>query len=150
MVDREMTEQEKLEAAIADAKAKREEARAAREAARAPDRLREELDIVNRQAEMDEVYDGLETEHGVKEVRRVDTEDGGMLVVKRPAPVAFKRFQQSKAAVDDCDAFVRTCLVYPSKEAYNGLTSKYPAKIVEAANVASELAGIRRKEASGK
>lgn len=150
MSDREMTEQEKLEAAIADARARREEARAAREAARAPDRLREELAIVTRQAEMDEAYDALETEHGAKELRRIDTEDGRMIVVKRPAPVAFKRFQQSKTSVDDCDAFVRTCLVHPSKEAYNELTSTYPAKVVEAANAASELAGIRRKEAAGK
>ncbi len=150
MADRELTEREKLEAAVAEAKARREEARVARDDARAPDRLRAELALVTRQAEMDAIYDELESKHGSNEIRRVDADDGSMLVVSRPASVAFKRFQQSKTSVDDCDAFVRTCLVYPSKEGYNELVSKWPAKIVEGANVASELAGIRRKEASGK
>lgn len=141
---------EALRQKLADAKARRADRAAEREKAREPDRLLAAIELEEKGIENDATFEELQAKHGEADIRRIDTEDGGMLVVKRPEPVAFKRFQQSKTNVDDCDNLVRLCLVYPSKEAYNRMVSKYPAKIVEAANKASELAGVRRKEAEGK
>lgn len=141
---------EQLRQRLANAKAKRVEAADAREKAKEPERLLAEIELEEKRLANDEVFAELQAKHGESDVQRIDTEDGGMLVVERPKSVAFKRFQQSKTNVDDCDSLVRTCLVHPSKDAYNGIVSKYPAKIVEAANKASELAGVRRKEAEGK
>jgi hypothetical protein len=135
---------------LADARAKRTAEADARALAREPDRLLAEIACEERRAVSDAAYADLQAEHGESAVRRVDTDDGDAIVVVRPAMVAFKRFQQSPARVDDCDAFVRTCVVYPSKERYNAIVSKYPAIVVMAANAASELAGVRKREQESK
>lgn len=138
-----------LEAELAEARARRAEAAAARDKAKAPERLRRQIAVEEKAAANDELFAELQNKHGESDVRRIDSEDGDMIVVGRPAPVAFKRFQQSKTSVDDCDALVRTCLL-TSKDGYNATVSKFPALIVSAANAASEIAGVRRKEAEGK
>ena len=139
-----------LERELEQAKAELERAKIERENRQRPEKLKAERERIARLTRNEQVFGDLEAEHGINRLRRVDTEDGRMIVVRRPAPVAFKRFQQSKTNVDDCDALVRTCLVYPSRDEYTKIIEDYPAKTVESANAASELAGIRRRELEGK
>lgn len=143
-------ELQKLQQKLEAAREAREEAARAREAAQQADVLAMELARITKATEMDGVFAELQAEHGLEDVRRVDTSDGHMIAIKRPARVAFRRFQQSKGQIDDCDQLVRTCLVYPGRDIYNDIVGKYPGKIVECANAAAALAGITVQESAGK
>ena len=128
----------------------REEKRIAREKAMEPARRARVEAKANLVAEMDDVYYELEQQHGDNNLRRIDVEDGSMIVVKRPAQVSFKRFQQSKVYFDDCDALIRTCLVYPNTKDYSKIIDVWPGLALSAANEACALAGVRAKESEGK
>lgn len=138
--------QQKLEAA----REAREDAARRRDAEQQAEALRIELARVEKSAEMDGVFADLQTEHGLEDVRRVDAPDGHMIAIGRPARVAFRRFQQSKGQIDDCDQLVRTCMLYPDRDSYNEIVGKYPGKIVECANAAAVLAGVAVQESAGK
>ena len=74
-----------------------------------------------------------------------------MVVVKRPAHVAYKQFVDgNKFTLDACNKLVLCCLVYPSKEAYTDLTDKSPAVITAAANEIVKLAGFKAEDNTGK
>ena len=94
----------------------------------------------------------LEAQHGAEGrfIRRIDSPDG-MVVVKRPAHVAYKQFvDNGKFTLDACNKLVLCCLVYPSKEAYTDLTDKSPAVVTAAANEIVKLAGFKAEDNSGK
>jgi hypothetical protein len=92
-----------------------------------------------------------ETAHGPvdKRIAIVNTSNG-VVIVKRANHVLFRRFQDSKLNVDECEKLVRPCLVHPDKATFDRWAEEEPAIIVRAANALGTLAGIRGEEASGK
>ena len=114
--------------------------------------LKEQIEIEKRRAEEAAKLAELEAQYGTEGrfIRRIDSPDG-MVVVKRPAHVAYKQFVDgNKFTLDACNKLVLCCLVYPSKEAYTDLTDKSPAVITAAANEIVKLAGFKAEDNTGK
>lgn len=107
----------------------------------------EELALKNAQAVAD-----AEATHGPvgKKIRTVET-SSGVVIVKRPNHLLFRRFQDSgKVSTDECERLVRPCLVYPDAATFDRWAEEEPGIIVRAANACAQLAGIRAEEVSGK
>ena len=114
--------------------------------------LKGQIEIEKRRAEEAAKLAELEAQYGTEGrfIRRIDSPDG-MVVVKRPAHVAYKQFVDgNKFTLDACNKLVLCCLVYPSKEAYTDLTDKIPAVITAAANEIVKLAGFKAEDNTGK
>ena len=114
--------------------------------------LKGQIEIEKRRAEEAAKLAELEAQYGTEGrfIRRIDSPDG-MVVVKRPAHVAYKQFVDgNKFTLDACNKLVLCCLVYPSKEAYTDLTDKSPAVITAAANEIVKLAGFKAEDNTGK
>lgn len=93
-----------------------------------------------------------EAEHGpIGERIAVIETDLGAIVIKRPEPVVFKRFQdKGSTKTDDLLALVRPCLVYPDAKRFGEILDALPATLSRLADEAVTLAGLRTKEAAGK
>lgn len=96
----------------------------------------------------------LEAEHGAigEQIAVVET-DLGAIVIKRPAPVVFKRFQDadpSKSKTDTFTALVRPCVVYPDTHRLGEILTALPATLSRLADEAVALAGFGQREAAGK
>lgn len=77
--------------------------------------------------------------------------DLGVVIVKRPHHVLFKRFQDSgEANAEEFDKLVRPCLVHPDSSAFDRYLENQPAILSRVAGAVATLAGIRMKELSGK
>ena len=114
--------------------------------------LKAQIELEKRRAEESIKLYELEAQYGTEGrfIRRIDSPDG-MVVVKRPAHVAYKQFvDNGKFTLDACNKLVLCCLVYPSKEAYTDLTDKSPAVVTAAANEIVKLAGFKAEDNSGK
>lgn len=73
--------------------------------------------------------------------------DAGMIALKKPNHLLFKRFQDKESPrTDDIDALlVRPCLLWPTKAEFDVILEEVPAALLMAANVCSVLAGIRQE-----
>lgn len=75
----------------------------------------------------------------------------GAVIVKRPNHMHYRRFINLKEpSSDDAAKLVLTCLVYPSKAAFEVLSEELPAVPVLAAGAVVDLAAGRSGELSGK
>lgn len=129
-------------AALAEAKAKRD---AARDAAEAPELearlLREELALDKAEIEIGPLGRAL----------AVVQTDLGAIILKRPAAVIFKRFQDSASMrSEELEKLVRPCLVYPVASDFVTIIDALPATLIRCANAVSVLAGVRTEELQGK
>ena len=134
------------------ARAAAENAESKRAEAAELEQLKGQIEIEKRRAEEAAKLAELEAQYGTEGrfIRRIDSPDG-MVVVKRPAHVAYKQFVDgNKFTLDACNKLVLCCLVYPSKEAYTDLTDKSPAVITAAANEIVKLAGFKAEDNTGK
>lgn len=150
-----MTFDEEMEALKAR-EAEAEAALAPHEAARAQ---RAELAAYRRTVEAKEraikdapEIERAEAEHGpIGEKIAVIETDMGAIVIKRPEPAVFKRFQDKGATkTDDLLALVKPCLVYPDAKRLGTILDALPATLSRLADEAVTLAGLRAKEVSGK
>lgn len=96
----------------------------------------------------------LEAEHGAigEKIAVVET-DMGAIVIKRPAPVVFKRFQDAGDSKPKSDVFaslVKPCVVYPDMKRFNEILEALPATLSRLADEAVALAGFGQREAAGK
>jgi hypothetical protein len=141
-----------LEQKLSELRAKRAalaEERAKQEAERA---LVEQIEAEERALRDDEAIAAAEAEHGPvgKRIAVVHT-DLGVIIVKRPNPLIFRRFQdKGTTKTEDFDQLVRPCLVYPSKTEFDRILEELPATLIRAANAVCALAGVRHDEISGK
>lgn len=77
--------------------------------------------------------------------------DLGVVIVKRPNQVLFKRFQDSgESSWDELDKLVRPCLVHPDSATFDRYLEEQPGIFGRVANAVATLAGIRMKEIAGK
>ena len=127
-------------------KAELEAARAARASTEKAEALAQEV------ADL-EMLDKLEAEHGAvgKFLYQVPT-PGGMVVVKRPNALHYKRFAEigEKAKTEDVAKLVRPCVVHPTIADFDLLCEEFPATLMRAANAVGFLAGHRQKDLSEK
>lgn len=93
-----------------------------------------------------------EAEHGpIGEKIAVIETDEGAIVIKKPPPVVFKRFQdKGTTKTDDFLALVKPCLVYPDQRRLGEILEALPATLSRLADEAVALAGFGRKEVAGK
>ena len=127
-------------AALAEARRIREEQRAAAE------QLIEE----KRGLADDQALEAAEIEHGAKKIAVVRT-DMGAIILKRPHPVIFKRFQDKGSLKhEDLEKLVRPSLVYPDAARFNEIMDELPATLLRCANTVSGLAGVRMEEVAEK
>ncbi len=143
------TELAALEAQIA-------EAEAANKAARAEDALRDRI------AEAKEkLLSERNAARDLPELAKLEGARGtdfeivicrlGAVAVKKPAPVQWKRFQESKLpARDAAEQLVRACLVYPDAGAFGAILDDQPAAIEAFALACAKLAGSDVERLTGK
>lgn len=150
MEDAKTTEEielEKLRKELAEAQAKRDEARDRRELRKTPQQLRAEIAAAQREADEIDKLTELEAQYGEadKEIRRIESLHG-MIVVKRPAEMAYRKFaDMEKMTTSAAKEIALHSLVYPDKKVFNEWASEEPAIIARAANAACWLAGNRKE-----
>lgn len=143
-----MTNEEKL-AEVRARRAELDRQRAERDAARA---LEEQLEVETRALADAEAIAKAEDEHGPvgKRIALVRT-DLGVIILKRPNPVLFRRFQdQGKFTHEAIDKLVRPSVVHPDGATFDRIMDELPATMIACANAVTVLAGARTEEASGK
>jgi hypothetical protein len=139
-------------AQLAEVRAKRAalaEARRVREAQRAID---EALADEKQSLADDQAIEAAEAEHGPvgKKLAVVKT-DMGAIILKRPHPAAFKRFQdKGSLKTVDLDRLVRGCLVHPLPDVFDLVMDELPATLLRCADAVSYLAGVRAEDVSAK
>jgi hypothetical protein len=135
---------------IEQLRAKREAlaaARLARAEAAAPD---EKLAAERLALADEEAMDQAEAEHGKRRVALVQT-DLGAVIVKRPHPAIFKRFQdRGKTNTDALADLIRPCLLHPTLTGFERICEELPATLTRVADAITVLAGFRSDDISGK
>jgi len=82
-----------------------------------------------------------------KGLRVLQAPDGSVVIVKKPANATYRKFQDSKDKPEDASkAFVKPCVVHPSKDAYDTLLTEYPGMLVRLVRACAELAGYAAEE----
>jgi hypothetical protein len=148
-------------AQLAALKAERAKKDAEREGARAAARLADMIAREKRGIEEDEIFAKLLDQHGVGNIKRINTKFG-MAVVVAGEPIAHRRFQDEMARSDHPNPKVRTsmhdaaikfarlCVVYPARAQFDELCEKVPTLAGIVANEALELGRPQVEEDEGK
>jgi len=141
-----LTPEEKL-AQVRAERARLQAERDAKEAARSTEDL---LEAESRALADEKALADAEEKHTAKRVRMVRT-DMGAIIVKRPHPAIFKRFQdKGSMKTDDLDALVRPNVVYPDLGRFDQILEELPATLIRLADAIAGLAGTRGDDISGK
>ena len=91
-----------------------------------------------------------EDEHGVARFAAHKT-PLGVVIVKRPNHMHYRKFIGSKdIGPDDAERLVLSCLVHPSRSAFEQIAEEYPAIPIEVAGKILDLAAGRQREISEK
>lgn len=150
-----------LEQELAAVKAERASKQEAREAAQRQAQLAKRLEREKRGIVEDETFAKLVEEHGEDAIRRINT-PLGMVVVKAPQAIVYRRYLDATmrsdhanpkvrtSFVDETEKMVRHCLVYPDRARFDELAEKVATLGVVAANAAADLGKAREEEDSGK
>lgn len=153
-----MTNEEKLSlekaeiaARILAAKKRKQEAEDKREAMReSPEELSKELNRIERDAADTEKLLELESKHGKERIACVRT-DLGMVILNRPNPVLFRRFQdQEKATTLEAEKLVRPCVIHPNIDRFDIMCEEQPMILARCAERVAKLAGMRDRETEEK
>jgi hypothetical protein len=85
-------------------------------------------------------------------VEGIDAPTHDIVILKRAHAASFKAFQDKDGAkLDDIEALVKPCVVYPAPEVFDRLvTTEQPAVLVRCAEAVCYLAGARRSTELGK
>ncbi len=150
-----------LEKELAAVKAERAAREEAREAANREKALAAELAKQKRGIVEDEKFAELLEEYGIGSIGRINTPHG-MVVVKAPAPIVYRRLVDElalsehanprirKSAHDSLEKAVRQCRVYPDPAKFDELAEKVPTLVVVATNMAVDLGRAEAAEEQGK
>lgn len=139
-----------LQERLQRAKKKREAARQRREELESKGELERRVQAEEQAAIDEEALFNAESEHGRNKIATVDT-PMGMIIVKRPNPLHFKRFQDKESAkTKDLEQLVRPCVVHPDMNRFDAILEELPATLTRCADRVATLAGVRVRELSGK
>lgn len=143
--DSEVAELEARLKAAVGSKARFDEARQTAE-------LRRRVEEAERVAADLEVLEGLIAKHGeIGDRLAVLHTSAGMVVVKRPNPLHYRRFQDQKdQQTEHVATLVRTCLVHPSATGFETICNELPATLLQVADLVASLAGVGKGRVEGK
>lgn len=131
-------EREQLDA---EAEERAELARLQREAIAAENALRDEPHIAKAEEEHGALGEGIAV---------IDTPRGA-IVIKRPHHLVFRKFSaKEKPKIDEIEAFVRSCLVYPAKDTFESIAEEFSGTYGACVNAITVLMTNTSKERSGK
>lgn len=139
-----------LEARLAAAKARKLAAIKHTEESEASRQLVLDVEAAERDAADAEAVLRATEEHGADKIAKVYTALG-VVIVKRPNPVLYKRFRDKESTkTADLEQLVRPCIVYPDASRWDLICEEQPATLDRVADHVVSLAGFRGKELSGK
>lgn len=153
MSDADAKETAELQARLEAARAAREKRDAENASKARLDRLRADTEAEERALAEERQIDELTEKYGpVGKAWDFVRTDAGMIAVKKPNHLLFKRFQDKESTkTDDLDVLlVRPCLIYPSKAEYDRIIEEVPAALTKAGNAIAALAGFRREDLAKK
>lgn len=141
-----------LESRLAAARARKAEAVARADAARAASMLALDVERAEREAEDAEALTKAECEHGPVGVKLATVETSmGLVILKRPNTVMFRRFQDKGSfTCDAVEALVRPCVVHPDAKQLDRILGEQPGVLSMLADRVVFLAGARAQELAGK
>jgi hypothetical protein len=137
---------------LAALKAERARILEAREQREAETATARELEEVTQQLADEKAIDAAIEAHGPldKKIATVQT-TAGLVIVKKPNHVLFKRFQDSgESSTDEFTKLVRPCVVYPDKPRFDAMLDDSPGILGPCAKAVCLLAGVKLKEVSAK
>jgi hypothetical protein len=142
-------EREQLEARLKKAREEHAPFERAREERAEIDRLRREVELAEQRAKDAPHIAKAEEEHGLR--CAVYETAAGAVVVKRPPPLHYRRFQsQSNISSDEMLKLVKSSLVYPDARRLEEILDEQPGALMPLANLVVELAGHRHAEVEKK
>lgn len=107
-----------------------------------------------RDARDDETFAELEAKHAGVDLHRIDTEHGGMIVMRTPSVAKSRHFQQialkGKLALDAIEDFVKPCVVHPAPDELEERLDKFPLLAATLCQFAQELGSDDAKRRTGK
>lgn len=102
----------------------------------------------------DETFADLEVKHAGADLHRIDTELGGMIVMRTPSVAKSRHFQQvalkGKLGPDAIEDFVKPCIVYPTSDELEERLEKFPLLAATLCQFAQELGSDEAKRRTGK
>jgi hypothetical protein len=144
------TEDDELEARLAKARAEMEEVERAREARAAAESKRARVEAVERDVADAKAIAAAEEKLGAGKFAAIKT-PLGVVIVKRPNHMHYRKFIGAKEiGPDEAERLVLTCLVHPSRSAFEQIVEEYPAVPTIVASQIVDLAAGRQGEISGK
>lgn len=159
-----MDDAAKLEAELAELTKERVRKADEREESSRAKRAQAEIARNRRLMEMDEVYAGLEDEHGRGYIRRINLRDGGMVVVRAAEPIVARRFADESSRADHANPKIRTslhdaafkmarlCVIFPTLVKFDELCDRRENSglVTVAANEAYDLSRPQIEEDAAK
>lgn len=91
-------------------------------------------------------------DYGADEITTVPT-DQGVVILKRAHSAAMRRFMDrdpAKTKIEDIEALVRPCVVYPDVVVYDAMVEKQPLIATRCGKALAQLAGAEREAQAGK
>ncbi len=77
----------------------------------------------------------------------VVTTDLGAIIVRRPEPVRYRRFQELEAPrVEDIERLVKPAVYWPARTQLDTMLDEQPGILMRIAAAVGKLAGVRRDE----
>lgn len=109
-----------------------------------------ELEALKRQLSEDEIITALEQQHGVENIRVVDTAKG-VVVVGKPAETEYKRFSDTLDKLNHTAAarYAALCILHPPKDEYTKLVAAHPALVWPLVNAINSLAAAAARVREG-
>jgi hypothetical protein len=140
-----------LEERLAKARADRAAVDAKRGERSKLEELRKKVADEERAARDEAAIAAMEEKHGPlgEKIRAVYTACG-VVIVKRPHHVLFKRYQDSKGKAADVQQLIYPCIVHPTTDELDKIIEEQPAELIAIGNAVCTLAGVRNEEVSGK
>lgn len=104
--------------------------------------IEQQIEAEQRALDDDKRFLEAQEKYGPKRVRIVRTAEGAV-ILKRPPGSAYKRYMDSEGATTDSAlVFVKSALVYPSRDAFDALLEEQHGILPICTKHAAELAGF--------
>lgn len=145
-----MSSNDDLDARLAKARADMEELERAREERHAAAARLAKVEAAERDVEDAAAIARAEDELGVGKFATVRT-PRGVVIVKGPNHMHFRKFVGAKEiGPDEAERLVLSCLVHPTRAAFEVIAEEYPAIPLLLAGAIADLAAGKHTELSGK
>jgi hypothetical protein len=102
-----------------------------------------------REMREDEIFEELTAKHADAVIHRIDTESGGMIVMRTPSIAKSRHFQQialkGKLSVDTIEDFVKPCILHPLDEELEARLEAFPLLAATLCAIAQEVGSDEAK-----